>query len=496
MPPLSSRVSKVLANYRFWLVVALFALGVILHYPQQILGTDSSSLLSSLGLTRHAVERVFLLLPISYVGLVFGLKAGLVSLVVALAIMLPRAIWISSSPPDAIFESAGIIIIGGLVNLWFHFHRRDIARRRSAEAMLTKIIDGSSIPAFVLNKQHVVTHWNTALEALSAIKKGVIIGRDEQWRAFYPEKRPVMADLIVDGVTPTKIAAHYGDKYKKSELIKGAYEAEDWFPALGGEGRWLHFTASPIRNDLGQVIGAIETLEDVTERKNAERNLRRYLREITRAQEEERKRIARELHDDTAQDLVILLRQVDQLMLAADNLSPQNTELMEQLRKQTSKIMDGVHRFSQDLRPSVLDDLGLLPALEWLAADLTEHFGIAVEMKVKGSVRRFSPETELVVFRIAQEALRNVWKHSGATKARVTLKFGGDKAVLTVEDEGKGFKMPERMDDLTVAGKLGLTGMRERAQLIGGKLSLQSEPGKGTTVTLEFPLWANLWLWS
>jgi two-component system sensor histidine kinase DegS len=487
MYPLS-RASKVMANHQFWLVVVMFALGIILHYPQQILGTDSTSLLSSLGLTRHAVERVFLLLPISYVGLVFGLKAGLVSLGVALVIMLPRAIWVSSSTADALFESGGIIVIGGLVNLWFYFHRRDIARRKSAEAMLAKIIDGSSIPAFVLNKQHTVTHWNTALESLSAIKKGEIIGTDEQWRAFYPEKRPAMADLVVDGAAPAEIASHYPGKYKKSKLIKGAYEAEDWFPVLGGKGRWLHFTASPIKNDRGELIGAIETLEDVTERKNAEESLRRYLREITRAQEEERKRIARELHDDTTQDLVILLRQVDKLMLAADNLSPQNTELVEEMRQQTAKIMGGVHRFSQDLRPSVLDDLGLLPALEWLTSDLTEHFGIAVEMKVQGSVRRFSPEVELVLFRIAQEALRNVWKHSGASKARVTLKFGDGRAVLTVEDEGKGFALPERMDALTVAGKLGLVGMQERAQLIGGKLNLKSKPGRGTTLTLEVPV--------
>ena len=491
-----SRTSRVMANHQFWLVVVMFAPGVILHYPQQILGTDSSSLLSSLGLTRHAVERVFLLLPISYVGLVFGLKAGLVSLGVALVIMLPRAIWISPSPPDAFFESGGVFVIGGLVNLWFHFHRRDIARRKSAEGMLTKIIDGSSIPAFVLNKRHTVTHWNTALESLSVVKKGEIIGTDEQWRAFYPEKRPVMADLIVDGATATRIAAHYRGKYKKSRLIEGAYEAEDWFPKMGREGRWLHFTASPIKNNSGEIIGAIETLEDVTERKNAEESLRNHLQEITRAQEEERRRIARELHDETAQDLVILLRQVDELMLVADNLSVENGALMEGLRQKTSDILDGVHRFSQDLRPSVLDDLGLLPALEWLAADLTGHFGIAVEMKVEGSVRRLPPEVELVVFRIAQEALRNVWKHSGTSKARVTLKFGDDKAVLTVEDEGKGFKLPKKMADLTVAGKLGLTGMQERAQLVGGKLSLKSAPGKGTTVILEFPVWANLWLWS
>jgi PAS domain S-box-containing protein len=495
MSPLS-RASKVMANHRFWLVVVMFALGIILHYPQQILGTDSASLLSSLGLTRHAVERVFLLLPISYVGLVFGLKAGLFSLGVALAIMLPRAIWISSSPADAIFESVGVIVIGGLVNLWFHFHRRDIARRQRAEGMLTKIIDGSSIPAFVLDKRHAVTHWNTALESLSAIKKDEIIGTDEQWRAFYPAKRPVMADLIVDGATPNKIAAHYRGKYKKSDLIGGAYEAEDWFPKMGRGGRWLHFTASPLKDSNGEIIGAIETLEDVTERKKAEERLRNHLQEITRAQEEERRRIARELHDETAQDMIILLRQVDKLMAKADNLSAESNALLEELRQKTKETLDGVHRFSQDLRPSILDDLGLLPALEWLASDLTEHFGIEVEMKVLGTVRRLPPEVELVVFRIAQEALRNVWKHSGASKARATLKFGDDKAVLTVEDEGKGFKLPARVDDLTVAGKLGLAGMQERAQLIGGKLKLKSKPGKGTTVTLEFSVWANLWLWS
>jgi signal transduction histidine kinase len=109
-------------------------------------------------------------------------------------------------------------------------------------------------------------------------------------------------------------------------------------------------------------------------------------------------------------------------------------------------------------------------------------------MKVKGTQRRFPPEIELVVFRIAQEALRNVWKHSGAAKARLALEFRDDKAVLTVEDEGKGFYLPERTADLTMAGRLGLAGMQERAQLIGGRLKLKSKPGKGTKVTLEIPV--------
>jgi signal transduction histidine kinase len=479
---------KVISNRHFWFVLAMFALGIVLHYPQQILGTESASLLAFLGLTRHAVERVFFLLPITYVGLIFGIKAGLASLAAALVIMLPRVFWVSSNPADALFETVGVIAIGGLINFWLERHRRDVAQRKSAEEMLTKIIDGSSIPAFVINKQHIVTHWNTALESLSAIKKEKIIGTDGQWRAFYPEKRAVMADLIVDGAPANKIASHYQGKYEKSDLIDGAYEAEDWFPALGKNGMWLHFTASPIKDSSGKVIGVIETLEDFTQRKKAEENLRNYLQEITRAQEEERRRIARELHDDTAQDLVVLSRQLDSFVVSAiDHLSTEDISYVEGLRQQTERILDGVHRFGQDLRPSVLDDLGLVPALEWLTSDLTEHLGIAVEMKVRGTVRRFPPEIELVLFRIAQEALRNVWKHSGASRTWVSLEFGDDKAVLTIKDEGKGFRLPERIEDLATAGKLGLTGMQERAQLIGGRLGLKSAPGKGTTVTLEVP---------
>ncbi|MBA7628475.1 hypothetical protein ES703_35963 [subsurface metagenome] len=371
VPHILSRASKVISNPHFWLVVAMFAIGTVLHYPQQILGTDSPSLFSFLDLTRHAVERVLFLLPLTYVGFVFGVKAGLASLVVALGIMLPRVFLISPYPPDALLETGGVILIGGLVNLGFEGYRRERGRRQQL------------------------------LLSLEAARE--------------------------------------------------------------------------------------ELQRDVIVQKQMQEKLRFYLGQVTRAQEEERRRIARELHDDTSQDLIILLRQMDELISTAGPLSPQDTTRLERLRQQTSNILDEVHRFSQDLRPSVLDDLGLLPALEWLTSDLAKHFGIAIDMAVLGSVRRFSPEIELVLFRIAQEALRNVWKHSGASRAWVTVKFGDDKTVLTVKDDGKGFKLPEKVEDLTVNGKLGLAGMQERTQLIGGKLTLQSEPGKGTTVIAEIP---------
>ncbi|MQY66708.1 MAG: PAS domain-containing protein, partial [Dehalococcoidia bacterium] len=210
--------------------------------------------------------------------------------------------------------------------------------------MLTKIIDGSSIPSFVINKQHKVIYWNIAIEALTGLKRGNIIGTDEQWRAFYTEKRPTMADLMVDGAPASEIETYYRGKLKKSQLIDGAYEAEDFFLDFGRHGRWLRFTASPIRDNSGEIIGSIETLEDITERKGAEENLRHHLQEITRAQEEERKRIARELHDDTAQVLGSLSRQLDNFVRKKHGLAPNEVLFLKDLQAQLNRGVQSVHR--------------------------------------------------------------------------------------------------------------------------------------------------------
>jgi signal transduction histidine kinase len=142
---------------------------------------------------------------------------------------------------------------------------------------------------------------------------------------------------------------------------------------------------------------------------------------------------------------------------------------------------------SQDLRPAALDRLGLLPGLEWLAANLTQHSGIAAEVKVKGKERGLPEETAIALFRIAQEALRNVWRHSGANRAEITVQFDEEITRLTVSDNGRGFGLPDKIGDLAKGGKLGLTGMQERAQLVGGTLTVQSQPDKGTSVTVELP---------
>ena len=150
--------------------------------------------------------------------------------------------------------------------------------------------------------------------------------------------------------------------------------------------------------------------------------------------------------------------------------------------------MQGVRRLSQDLRPAALDNLGLVPALEWLAADVAGYSGIKTKLKVLGTERKLLSEVDLLLFRIAQEALRNVWKHAQATSAEVTLEFAEGKTLVTVSDNGVGFDPPPVVANLPRYGKLGLAGMQERAWLLGGTLTVESEIGKGTTLTVELPV--------
>lgn len=217
-------------------------------------------------------------------------------------------------------------------------------------------------------------------------------------------------------------------------------------------------------------------------------NMRFYARQITQAQEDERKRIARELHDETAQALIDLSRRLDDLANQRAQISESTRKRLEEFQELIDEILQGVRRFSRDLRPSVLDDLGLLPALEGLMADMKEGNGIKTELRVHGDRRRLPPEAELVLFRIVQEALNNAKRHSQASRVVTTVEFNGGRTRITVEDNGRGFEVPERTGELVSSGKLGLIGMHERAQLLGGTLTLRSELGKGTTVIVDVPV--------
>ncbi|HOX15424.1 MAG TPA: PAS domain S-box protein [Smithellaceae bacterium] len=150
---------------------------------------------------------------------------------------------------------------------------------KESEQRLRSVIGGSPIPAFVIGKDHHILYWNKALEELTKIKAESVIGTSQQWRAFYSKKRPCMADLLVSR-EQEKISRWYAGKYVKSKLLDEAYEAIDYFPELGNQGKWLRFTAAIVRNAAGELIGAIETLEDITRRKKAQEALLKAQEEL------------------------------------------------------------------------------------------------------------------------------------------------------------------------------------------------------------------------
>ena len=147
--------------------------------------------------------------------------------------------------------------------------------------------------------------------------------------------------------------------------------------------------------------------------------------------------------------------------------------------------MNEVRRFTLDLRPAMLDDLGLVPALRWLTDRLADGDGLEAQVRVLGEERRLSREAELALFRIAQEALSNIRKHARASTAMVTLEFGAQKVTMSVSDDGRGFEFPPTSNHFASQGKLGLAGISARVQMLGGTHMIESKPGKGTVVKVE-----------
>ncbi len=213
-----------------------------------------------------------------------------------------------------------------------------------------------------------------------------------------------------------------------------------------------------------------------------QRALEDYLGAMTKTQEEERARLGRELHDETVQTLIALNQKTQMVQRALALNTPAASERLRELRDMTTAAIDEVRRFSRALRPLYLEELGLIPALRLLADEA------GADVNIIGLEQRLGPERELVLYRIAQEALNNARRHGQANVISVDLQFGSQNAVLTISDNGPGFTLPANFGVLTRDGHFGLMGMHERAQLAGGKLNVQTAPGKGTTVTATIPI--------
>ncbi len=193
--------------------------------------------------------------------------------------------------------------------------------QRQANRILTQIIEGSPVPTFVIDANHVVTHWNKACEQITGFSAADMIGTSNHWRGFYPEQRLILADLVVNGASVTEIAGTYPGKLHPSPLIEGAFEAEGYTAGLGAAGVWMYFTAAPLRNIQGQVIGAIETLQDITERKRAETALQHAHDDL--------ERLVRQRTEQLAQANFRLEQDVRQREQAEVELVRRNTELTD-----------------------------------------------------------------------------------------------------------------------------------------------------------------------
>jgi len=203
-------------------------------------------------------------------------------------------------------------------------------------------------------------------------------------------------------------------------------------------------------------------------------SLRSYIGLALRAQEEERFRLSRELHDETVQELVVAKTALEDV-----SGTPGQQARLEVVDAALQRCIDGIRRFCRALRPSVLDDLGLVPALDWLLTDLAGRTGIRMALETQGERLRLSPEQELVIFRVAQEALHNVEHHANASAVVVRLAYDPGQLCLEVVDDGCGFD-PAHVRK----GSLGLAGMQERASLIGAAFEVLSRPG-ATSVRLD-----------
>ena len=214
----------------------------------------------------------------------------------------------------------------------------------------------------------------------------------------------------------------------------------------------------------------------------------KLLQKVIGAQEEERRRIARELHDETSQLLGALALGLDTVMATLPPDAPR--ERLQDVRALAMKTLDGIHRMSFDLRPSVLDDLGLFSAIKWYAERDLKRRGIAVHCEFDETDERLPPEIETALFRAVQEALTNIIKHARAESVLIQCALGPQAVTIEIEDDGEGFD-PASISPSTAAvgGRgLGLAGISERIELLGGSSTIESSPGQGTRVVLSVPL--------
>lgn len=219
--------------------------------------------------------------------------------------------------------------------------------------------------------------------------------------------------------------------------------------------------------------------------REAERQI--YTSKVIESQENERRRLAQELHDDTIQTLIVIAKKAQNSISSDDESMVEMKTNAEYIKNTALQAVEDVRRTCLDLRPSILDDLGLIPALRWLVDHMNKDSDVNIRLEINGSHLEFSSKVALVIFRLVQEALNNVKRHSKATEAIVTLSSLENTLNLTIEDNGQGFNLPKGFQRFAAMGKLGLIGMQQRIKALNGTLRIRSGLGKGTLLSIKLP---------
>lgn len=323
------------------------------------------------------------------------------------------------------------------------------------------------------NTEHVVSY--SPIETT-----GWALITEEEWKLVVSPSLQLtqMAPLVL---VPAFILALIAIGFGAKQIVQPLQKLETKAAALA----WGDFNA--IKDSVGGISEVQHLQKELVEMSRkvqaAQEGLRDYIGAITSAQEEERLRLARELHDDTIQALIALKQR---MQLAQKSIKEQpGRQSLTELETLAEQTIENLRRLTRALRPIYLEDLGLVTALEMLAREMSQNNHLVVNFQKTGQERRLSSEVELSLYRIAQEALNNVVKHSKATHADLKIVFETAEIKIVVSDNGSGFRVPKSPTELAPSGHFGLLGVYERADLIGARLEIESALGKGARLTVR-----------
>jgi signal transduction histidine kinase len=492
--PWSSRATRVfdlLRRFRqrlrepaFWGIQAGVAGVTVLHISVE--AADLAAGYNGFASQLHHLPVTLYLIPVVAACYRYGMEGGMATGIWCLILSVPNMLMWHAGRYELLGELVfvlAVVAIGLVVAIPVE---RERIQRQRAEAVGHRLAFLNDAAAILSDTPHLAQAIERALAQLvstfglrgAAVVAPIRGGEDPVSVAHSPsaEARPVLEALADDGRSASSgwtrivpVMAH-GREIGRLAVLAGRD----------------HAMTSEENAILSAVAGQVGVaVDNAGLHRQEERRLRSYVQRVTRAQEEERHRIARELHDETVQQLIVLARELDVLIQNCQRAT--DRERLQSVREQTAEILTGLRRFSRDLRPAMLDELGLVAALEWVASDLRDRTGIDVTFQIHGRTERLPGDVEVALFRIAQEAIRNVERHARARSVAVSAHFEPADVEVSVVDDGVGFAMPDTNGRAQPA-TFGVLGMQERARLLGGELRIASQPGIGTRVTARVPM--------